>query len=85
MYFFLAAKLGLVPQRCRCWIKLNISDNGVGFNVYPDLTNSTDNCHLGLMGMRERAELLNGDLQVQSNPGKGTSIKVSVPVSEAVS
>jgi len=34
---------------------------------------------LGLVGMRERAELLGGTLTVESIPGKGTSIIVEVP------
>lgn len=35
--------------------------------------------HLGLVGMLERAETINGQLQVVSTPGKGTAIRVAVP------
>jgi len=35
---------------------------------------------LGLAGMQERARLLGGSLSVQSEPGKGTTIVVQVPV-----
>ncbi len=35
---------------------------------------------LGLLGMKERAELFGGKLEIQSSPGKGTNIEVSFPV-----
>jgi two-component system, chemotaxis family, CheB/CheR fusion protein len=57
---------------------LIIEDDGIGFD--PDKT-STRGGHLGLIGMRERAILLNGELEVESEPGKGTTIFVRVPLS----
>jgi len=58
---------------------LEVVDNGVGFvpaQERPDLTTAS---HLGLLGMRERAELIGGSLTVQSELGQGTTITVSVP------
>lgn len=54
-----------------------IEDDGRGFDV--DLIKKDR--HLGLMGMQERAELLGGTLTIESAPGKGTSIYVSIPLS----
>lgn len=64
----------LISQRKR---KLNvmIEDDGVGFA--PD--NIGEHTHLGLFGMRERVEMLGGNLVVESSIGKGTTISVEVP------
>ena len=61
---------------------LEIRDNGVGFEVGNPLERSP-NDGIGMMGMRERAEHLNGTLEVQSTPGKGTVINVRIPLKEA--
>jgi signal transduction histidine kinase len=59
---------------------LTVSDQGPGFD--PRLVEASD--HLGIAGMRERAELLGGSFHIQSAPGSGTSIRVSWPVSGRV-
>lgn len=58
---------------------LEVSDNGCGFD--PALRNPSRG--LGLALMREQASLIGGTLSVESHEGKGTSIKVMVPVREA--
>ena len=54
-----------------------VEDDGRGFA--PSL--SPNERHLGLAGMRERAELLDGKLTIESWPGAGTSIHVQIPIS----
>jgi len=54
---------------------LEIVDDGVGFN--PD--QEIEGGGLGLDGIIERAELLNGELKIDSQPGKGTRIRIEVP------
>ncbi|PYV22384.1 MAG: histidine kinase, partial [Acidobacteria bacterium] len=56
-------------------LNLEIRDDGVGFELGPQ-PDRTAGDGLGLTGMRERAEHLNGSLRVQSAPGKGTTISV---------
>jgi signal transduction histidine kinase len=58
-----------------------VSDKGPGFDVRdrPRLG------HLGLTGMRERAELLGGRLELESSPGGGTLVRAYLPVTEAAS
>jgi two-component system sensor kinase len=51
-------------------------DNGVGFNIQ----NLSDDDSLGISGMRERANLVGGKLDVQSEPGKGTTVRFRVPL-----
>ena len=61
-------------------VKITVDDNGQGF----ELSGRTDDLaamgKLGLIGMHERARLLDGTLTVHSKPGKGTTIAVDVPV-----
>ena len=57
---------------------LSVIDNGRGFR--PEETSGDG---LGVQGMRERARLMGGDLQVVSEPSSGTGVHLSVPVTEA--
>lgn len=57
-------------------LELKIADNGVGFE-YNELIEYSSH---GLMLMRERTKLLDGEMFVNSSPGKGTTIKFVVPL-----
>jgi len=57
------------------FLRLEVSDNGKGFNVQ-----KTSRESLGLVGMKERAFNLGGDVSVQSQPGHGTKIIVCIPL-----
>ena len=56
---------------------LEITDNGRGFQI--GRAGASKEIHLGLVGMEERAKLLGGTCTVQSAPGQGTTVSVSVP------
>jgi signal transduction histidine kinase len=56
-------------------IMIVISDNGIGFNRKKTRPSES----LGLLGMRERALSVGGELTVESEPGKGTRIIFSLP------
>jgi ligand-binding sensor domain-containing protein/two-component sensor histidine kinase len=58
-------------------IDLRVKDDGSGF-VPPDGFAPQDG-HFGLIGMRERAKCLRGELHITSRPGQGTTVEVSVP------
>lgn len=68
-------RLALTQGRNACEARL--SDNGVGFVVSAAESSS----HYGLKGMRERIRKIGGELTIQSAPGKGTDIHISVPLS----
>lgn len=53
-------------------VTLLIQDDGVGFN----LSESRDRDSYGIIGMKERVELLDGEIEIRSEIGKGTVIKV---------
>lgn len=57
-------------------VKLTISDNGVGM----DLNVARTARGLGLTSMTERARLVNGTVDIQSAPGRGTTLTVTLPV-----
>jgi len=59
---------------------LTIKDSGKGFKLPDSLSDLTGEAKLGLAGMSERARLLNGDLKITSEPGKGTIVTLEVPV-----
>jgi signal transduction histidine kinase len=55
-------------------LELQISDDGCGF----DTENIEREGRYGLQGMRERAIMIGGDLEIKSQPGEGTSIRLTV-------
>jgi len=60
--------------------RVNIVDDGQGFRLPERLGDLAGSGRLGLVGMQERAQLLNGRFAVTSEPGKGTNVTVEVPV-----
>ena len=57
-------------------ITLEVTDNGTGFTVPKSPTEFAPKGHFGLLGMRERADLIGARLDVQSEAGKGTKLSV---------
>lgn len=62
-------------------ITLTIADDGQGF----DLAAADVEQHLGLRGMRERADMVGGTLTVESAPGQGTTVKLTIAISSQLS
>jgi signal transduction histidine kinase len=61
---------------------LEVEDDGVGFNVGAVDANYEQRGSLGIVNMRERAELVNGLLHIESTEGQGTCISVLGPLTE---
>jgi two-component system sensor histidine kinase DegS len=59
-------------------IRLRVTDDGAGF-VFDGNRDQACDGHFGLLGMRERAHLLDGSLEILTSPRRGTQIAVSVP------
>ena len=57
-------------------IRIEITDNGIGFDVPKSPTDFAQNGHFGLLGIRERADLIGARLEVESSTGKGTRLTV---------
>ena len=72
-------------QAHRVWIQtradqdrliIEVGDDGVGFDLALVQGQSG---HYGLLGLRERARLLGGEVRIQSRPGEGTTLSFSLP------
>ena len=61
---------------------VEIEDHGKGFSPPPLVgPMATENAiHIGLRGMRERTDMVNGELTVRSKPGEGTCVRVTIPL-----
>ena len=59
-------------------IRMDITDNGQGFDV-AGKSNTKKHNRLGLLGMRERVEMVGGTFCVESSPGQATTVRVIIP------
>lgn len=64
--------------------ELRVRDDGAGFDVNAMLRGGSRH-RLGLVGLRERVALLGGSVFIESRPGRGTIVRVRVPVRETSS
>jgi PAS domain S-box-containing protein len=64
-------------------VDLVVRDDGVGFDVPTIQAQAAQRGSLGLLGMRERIQILGGSLEVESEPGRGTRIRAAFPLVEA--
>jgi PAS domain S-box-containing protein len=71
-----ASNIGILLERKKNIVRVFVEDDGIGFIS----ENVQTGDHVGLVGMRERAEMLGGALIIESTPGRGTSIILEVPV-----
>src|SRR5213593_2785231 len=76
-----AAAVGIVWQRSAGNWVLHVTDDGIGFDLVKAARRAKS---VGLLSMRERAELIGGSLQIQSSPGKGTAVTLLLPVENKV-
>ena len=56
-------------------ILLTVNDDGIGFD-----TSSIPSGHYGILGIKERVRLANGSVGIQSENGKGTLLKITIPL-----
>ena len=73
-----ASRVNVSIERLRGVIRLEVRDDGKSFRVQGALPTSR-NKHLGLLGMRERVEMVGGRFTVESELNKGTTIRAEIP------
>jgi signal transduction histidine kinase len=61
-------------------VTLQVLDDGSGFSPSIHMASLTREGHFGVMGMQERADLIGATLAIESSPGRGTSVTVSMAV-----
>lgn len=71
-----ARQVHVVLDRTPMEMRLAVTDDGVGF----DTSAARKPASLGLAGLRERAQLVQGDVTVRSEPGRGTTVEARIPV-----
>jgi signal transduction histidine kinase len=60
--------------------RLEIVDNGVGFDTFEHPLGSDEMGGYGLLSMAERAEIVGGRLNIRSRPGEGTAVTATIPL-----
>jgi len=75
-----ARSVTLVLQLNEGVVQLRVEDDGRGFDPSNASRDAVELQRLGLLGIRERAELLGGEFRVESAPEKGTRLQVSIPL-----
>jgi signal transduction histidine kinase len=78
-----ASRADVKIQKLNGNVCMRIKDNGIGFPAENLLQGKKKN-RLGLLGMRERVEMVRGKFTVQSSPGKGTTILAQIPFADGV-
>ena len=73
-----ASQVDVSIEKLRGVIRMEVKDNGKSFPVQ-DVLHSRRKGRLGLLGMRERVEMVGGRFAVESSPGKGTTIRADIP------
>lgn len=74
-----AAHMNLMVHLGQQGVSMTIEDDGAGFDP-TTLGMDSGKRHLGLISMKERAEILGGSLDIYTAPDKGTTIQVHVPI-----
>ena len=61
-------------------LSVAIQDNGDGFDLTQTLDSAISGGHVGLLGMKQRAEMLGGDVKIRTAKGGGTTIIFNLPI-----
>ena len=77
-----ATRVDVLVERRDGAVRMVIEDNGVGFEV--EREGETRDKGIGIIGMRERAALIGGTLQIESQPGQGTSVYLEAPIAKSM-
>jgi signal transduction histidine kinase len=77
-----ASRVEVSIQKLRDRVCMKIKDDGKSFNVERVL-HANGGKRLGLLGMRERLEMVGGKFDIESSPGKGTIVQAQIPLGSA--
>src|SRR5205085_10192151 len=66
------------------FVQLTIKDDGIGFDMNKYLTSDVSKLGFGLLNLEDRINLVRGTYEIQSEPEKGTSLKITVPVKNKI-
>ncbi len=75
-----ADRIEVKLERHGDWLEVLVKDNGCGFHVEDAMDWAKKGNSFGLLSMKERVELSGGAMEIDSQPGKGTSLKARFPM-----
>lgn len=75
-----ATRVNITISYTQDQLEIVVGDNGKGFKLKTTQGLDEESTHYGLMGMYERVELIEGSMNIQSEVGKGTEIKIAIPL-----
>jgi signal transduction histidine kinase len=75
-----ATEVSLIIERRANAVQLIVEDDGVGFDIAAAQQSAHTAPQLGLIGMQERVAQLGGGFSIESEPGRGTTIIVRIPL-----
>lgn len=76
-----ATRIRMTISQVSGCVRMEINDNGKSFSVEKTLFAPRPN-RLGLIGMKERVEMVGGELSIVSAPGEGTTVRADIPLKE---
>jgi signal transduction histidine kinase len=74
-------KVSVLLELRNGFLILIVEDDGIGFEPRQKSVLTRNDRGMGLLGMKERAELIGGTIEIESAPGKGTTVYARVPAS----
>ncbi|CAA9299346.1 MAG: hypothetical protein AVDCRST_MAG89-347 [uncultured Gemmatimonadetes bacterium] len=78
-----AQNVSVILERRPGTVRVIVEDDGTGFDVSAVAATGARTRRIGLVGMRERVELLGGTLELESAPNAGTTVFIRLPTHEA--
>lgn len=75
-----ATKVHVIVQQLPAFLQVEVRDDGRGFPMEKGMASKTSG--LGLLGMRERAAIVGGSVEIGSAPGSGTRIALRIPLKD---
>lgn len=75
-----AASAALRLRRAPTYLRLEVRDDGAGFDPAAVLARADEDAGFGLRGLRDRVQLLGGRFELSASPGAGSALTVEVPL-----
>lgn len=66
-------------------VVIEVADDGIGFNPERAIQNAGQDSGFGLLGIRERIEQMEGTLEMESSPGEGAELRITIPLGSSSS
>lgn len=79
-----ATALKIEVRKCEDAVSIQLRDNGKGFNYLEVMRAPANHRGIGLSAMQERVNMVRGEMKITSEPGQGTAVLFSIPLTSGV-